>query len=488
MSIVGNLAEKMDDVLWTLSGIPGYISLEVKSSMLAHKMIKEEKKAQKEKSESTTDFREVDTSDLKNEKKETKNEIKKALDSINYDANCDPEFIKRINEICEDNNALKVVLVAKATNTAKWIQYGFYYLTDPDAKLVPVLEDKTKELLNGLATMFGFSKIYESAGIADLEKFDPNSSKFNIKLPYFLSLKEINENAKAYIVQMEDRKEQFRAEAEHPEDDQTIDDFSSESKTPTFTVDNEKIIHPIFFTKKEAKTDESWVKHGNGISDEMFKKLENNLSEFLDGTEYRYEACDNGLINLFIKRKIIAGYAQDLYTIDPGIVMGKDKFYILGKIPGDTIFVSVDHKSIVRNILESKFYTLYPNEIQEVAMDYFHNNNIYRYMDMSNTGFLNNLDQDSYQKLGKKLTFIINQLKSLNDGITDIPRFRFDKFKSVDEFSIISDDKTKSPLKDTNETSSVINSGLKFEVSGDNVTQKLNDLSINYKIDKYGEI
>lgn len=488
---LGNLAEKLDDALWVISGIPGYIRLDVKSTIGARKILKEEKKAVKEaekaKENQETDFKEVDTGDLSNEKKETKSEIKKALSTINYSSFDGTDLGNQIDKIAQDNNALKIILVAKATNTSKWIQYALYYMSDPDAKLVAAVEPKTKEFLNGISTMFGFGKMYESADTADLEVFDPKSEKFNIKLAYLLSVEALKEKAKPYLAQIEDRKKQL--EEMQKEDDMV--DFG-ETNIPKFTTvkdEGSNIIHPIFFTKKDTNdSSEEWVKQGESISDDLFKKLEANFSEFLEGYEYRYEMCETGLINLFIKRQIITGFAQDIYTIDPGIVMGKDKFYILGRIPNDTIFVSTEHKNIVSEIFASKFYVLRPDEIQEVAMDYFCNNNIYRYIDMTDTGFLNKLDYDSYQKLGKKLTFIINQMKSLNDGITDIPRFRFDKFESVEKFSIISDDKVVSPLKNSKETSSLIAKGLTFEIDGDHVVQKMNDLSINYKIDHYAEM
>lgn len=497
MKSIGNLAEKIDDAFWVLSGVPGYISLDVKSSLRARKMIKEEKKKEKElknqenkKAAASGDFREVDGDDVanpKNEKKETKAEIKRALSVIDYSSFEGTNLGQRINDLCDGNEALKLIFVARATNTSKWIQYALYYMSDPDAKLVQAMDNRTREFLNGIVTMFGFDKMYESAGIADIETCDPDSPKFTTSSPYMLSIEGLKEKAKCYMVQMESRKEQLKAESEHPEEDEIVD-FAKGSNIPNFVKDenNDKIIHPIFF--KKENDEEEWKKQGNGISDEMFEKLEENFSDILKGYEYRYEKADTGMINLFIKRNIVTGFAQDIYTIDPGIVMGKGKFYILARIPNDTIFVSSDHKDIISKVIGQKFYVLYPNEIQEVAMDYFYNNNIYRYVDMSNTEFLNDLNSVSYQNVGKKLTFIINQLRSLSDGLTDLPRFRFDSFESADKFSIVSDEKVVSPLSTTGETSSEIANGLRFEIDGDNVIQKINDLSINYKIDKYGEL
>lgn len=496
---MGNLAEKIDDIFWVLSGVPGYISLDLRTSARARKMVKEEKKKEKELKEKdqmdateTGDFKEVDNEDVanpKNEKKETKAEIKKALSTINYSSFDGTDLGTKINDLCDGNEALKLIFIARATNTSKWIQYALYYMTDPDAKLVQVKDNRTKEFLNGIVNMFGFDKIYESANIADIELCDPASDKFIVSSPYLLSIDGLKEKAKPYEAQMESRKEQFKAEAEHPEEEEEPVDFGSNSNIPNFVKDEDqtKIIHPVFFKKENME--EKWEKQGTGISDEMFEKLEKNFSDVLNGNEYRYEMAETGMINLFIKRNIVSGFAQDIYTIDPGIVMGKGKFCILARIPNDTIFVSSDHKNILTKVIGQKFYVLYPDEIQEVAMDYFYNNNIYRYVDMSNTEFLNDLDNNSYQNVGKKLTFIINQLRSLDDGLSsDLPRFRFDSFESADKFSIISDEKVISPLSATGETSSEITPGLRFEINGDNVIQKINDLSINYKIDKYGEL
>ena len=169
MKSIGNLAEKIDDAFWVLSGVPGYISLDVKSSLRARKMIKEEKKKEKElkdqekkKAAASGDFREVDGDDVanpKNEKKETKAEIKRALSVIDYSSFEGTNLGQRINDLCDGNEALKLIFVARATNTSKWIQYALYYMSDPDAKLVQAMDNRTREFLNGIVTMFGFDKM-----------------------------------------------------------------------------------------------------------------------------------------------------------------------------------------------------------------------------------------------------------------------------------------------------------------------------------------
>jgi hypothetical protein len=162
--------------------------------------------------------------------------------------------------------------------------------------------------------------------------------------------------------------------------------------------------------------------------------------------------------------------------------MGKGKIYILANVPTDTLFVSTEHKDIIRKVLSDKDYVLNPSEIQKVIQDYFRNMNIYRYIDMNKTEFLSKINEENFQKLGKKLTFIINQ------KINNECRFRFLNWESVDKFAIISDSSVKSPLSSTGETSDKISEGLTYIVEGDNITQKMGDKINMLQIQQYGDM
>ena len=440
------------------------------------------------------------TSKEEDVKTETKTEEKRSEDK-----NTDPssEVIDNVDIVADGNTFIKMQMLSKIKATNKLIEYTIYYMTADGASLLK-LTDEEKKFVNGIADFFEFGKIYESAEVADITLYDldnKNIKKETLQLaPFILSMKELEiKKTETTMERIKQRKEQINAESEHPEDDvpepeeSTTETKTEETKSEDENIipdlvkedDLDKIVKPIFINNEKLDTPLTFTKQGN-LSKEEFEKLENHLSKYLDGVDYRYDK-DGDLYNLYITRD--PRYTiEDIYVIDNGKVMGRDKIYILANVPNDTVFVSVDdHEDIVKNVLANKFYILNPNEFQQVIEDYFNNLTLYSYIDMSNTGFLNKLSKDDFIKLGKKLTFIINKVKE-QTKTSQPPRFRFKKWKSVNDFSIVSDGKVISPLENTGETSAVIVDGLTFIVKGDKITQKLKDGSIEYTIEKYNEL
>ena len=209
----------------------------------------------------------------------------------------------------------------------------------------------------------------------------------------------------------------------------------------------------------------------------MFNILLDKLPVEWNGYE-----IDGDFINIHIYKKD----KKETYVIDPGCFMGKGKIYVLANMANDKLPVSTEHKDILRKVLSDSSYVLSANEAQKVLEDYFRNTNIYRYIDMNKTEFLNKISDEDFQKLGKKLTFIINQTPATNGR--ELPRFRFLNWESVDKFTIISDSSVKSPLSSTGETSNNITEGLTYIVEGDNITQKMGDKTNILKIQQYGDM
>ena len=119
---------------------------------------------------------------------------------------------------------------------------------------------------------------------------------------------------------------------------------------------------------------------------------------------------------------------------------------------------------------------------------YFRNTNIYRYVDMSNTESLKDIPEVLFQKLGKKLTFVLNFMRSKDPTAYDLPRLRFDNFKSIDEFDLVSDYQAKSQMIITNESSAIVAEGLRISVRGDEITHVFNGVVDTLKIENYAAL
>lgn len=482
---------KIENLLWEVKLIPTQIEVAYKSNkaMKDPDYIKNLQKKKEEKALKKLE-REQKMQEKKAEREEAKSdkEVMKAAQEAAKEERGDEPFSESVSNhittLGADNSLKTIQLIKKAGDTNKIIQFACYYMSNENAKLIK-LSEKEREICNGIADIFNFGKIYESAGVANLKLYDADYEEYLPASNYILSIKDIEsrKNDFVFIENMKKRKEQLA----------NTDDLNEETEQNAHTIwqsDEDGIVHPVFIPEdgnvkpfEEAKKNSQ----GAGISDELFKSLENVFVPILGIDEHRYEMLDNGLVRLFITRPEYN--VEEFYTVDPGLVMGAGKIYILANIGNDTLFVSTDHKDIVKNILSSAFYVLNATEVQEVLQDYFRNMNIYRYVDMSNTEFLKDLSEEDFQKLGKKLTFILSKIVLQNDGaVSETPRFRFNYWNGVDDFIIISDPTVKSPLKETNETSSIICEGLMFEVKGDDVTQRLKTNVIEYHIDKYRDI
>ena len=471
---------KIQNVLWEIKLIPTTIEVAYKSNkcMKDPSYIEKLDKKRQEKEE-----RKAAKQDKKLEK-----EMFKAAREQSYEQSKEPfsESVKaEIQELTKDdpNGLNRLNLVGKAVETNKLIQYAFFYMTNEKAEIIKLKGQIEREIVNGISELLEFGKIYESEAVANLNLYDSESEEYLVNSNYLLSVKDIlaKKNDSAFMEKMQERKEQLWAEAEHPTEDEP------ENGTSKWYTDENGIVHPIFVVSDdENKPLEEAPVQGVGISDELFSKLQEAFEPFLADSKYRYELFGD-LVKLYITRE--QSGVEEFYIVDPGYVMGCGKVYLLANIGNDTLFVSTDHVDIIKNILSTAFYILRPEEIQSVIQNYFRNMAIYRYVDMTGTDFLKDLNADDFQKLGKKLTFIINQVSKQNgNGNVDLPRFRFNYWNGIDDFLIISDPTVKSPLAMTNETSVVICEGLMFEVKGDDITQRLKGSMIQYHIDKYGDM
>lgn len=474
MSTASVLAKgKMQSIAFELSVLPRRVEYAVLARKVAKKnSTKEEEKKQKK--------------EEKAKAKKMEKEAEKAFKEDNTD-DLSEQIMQDIIVLSGDDTIKSLNIIKKANDAKKLIQYAYFYMTDERADLIKKNQIE-REVINGIAAIFEFGKIYDSAAIADLKRYDLSyKDDFNEMGKYLFCIADLiaKKQDVIFMEKLQKRKEQLAAEKESPQDD--VPEEEDAKASSSWQTDENGVVHPVFIPKdpvtldKEAKKEELPIQ-GAGISDELFKKLEDAFTPLVG--KHRYELQNNGMITLFVTRDI---GLEEFYTVDPGLVMGKDKLYVMGRAENDVLFVSTEHTDIVKNILGSAFYALTAQEIQKVIVEYFRNMKIYKYLDMSNTGFMNKLSEADFQKFGKKITFILSKVQQQSEGI-DMPRFRINHWGSVDDFIIISDPSVKSPLTEINETSAIICEGLIYEVKGDKVIQHYKGSVIEYVIEKYGDM
>lgn len=521
--------------VWELSLIPTRIGLEIEANKILHEKKKAEKAAQKKhidkdvekmvkesvedeivkeaeetvkeetretvketKSKKFTFGPKVKAAMCKNKdrraaKKVRKSEVKKAFDKAKQEADPVPEHVaEEVVKMSQNDVLLRTQYLDKVYRTQELVNYAFYYMSTPDAKLVPMEHQVQREIINAVAAVYEFGKIYDSAGIANLRKYDPTcKDEYLSTNKYLLTLADIEskKNDPAFLESMMKRKEQLLAESECPQDDPAEEESLEATYVEPEDIVNEEeldevIKKPLFTVGKDFPLEKEVSVQGEGISDELFNKMESVFVPLLNGTKHRYVLDSTGMILLMVTRET---GVEERYVVDPGIVMGKGKISVLCKLNNDTLFVSEDHPEILQRALNTAFYILLPQEAQKVIADYFRNMSLYKYIDMTNTEKLNELSEEDFQKLGKKLTFILNKVAEQGQGM-DLPRFRFNYWNGVDDFMIISDPAVKSPLAFMNETSPITCDGLIYEVKGDTVIQTFKDSRIEYRINKYGDM
>lgn len=493
----------LENLWWDIKMIPMQVEIAYKSD----KYMREHCKSNNNNNNATSQSQKASEPTSREEKKHDDNVMKMAKESAESDRKEDftPSVENYIIEVTKDSTASdfinRVTLVNKAIETNKLIQFAMFYMTDDRADLIkrPQIE---REIINGIAALFNFGKIYPNDGVSSLKMYDPEyEADFCNTCKFILSICDIAKklNDPVFVEKMMKRKEQLAIV--DAKDDSIIDVDnvgSTESKTEEsesknnsrWQTDADGIIHPVFFTEDAPdatinnETEEVVKPQYIGLTDDEIVKLEEAFGTATDAP-HRFEKTGD-LINMYISRNNYGD--EDVYLIDPGIIMGSGKYYVMAttNVNGDTIFVSSEHNDIVKNILSSKFYILTPEECQIVFEHYFRNMVIYRYIDMSNTEFLNSLSREDFEKLGKKLSYILNTMSKNNNTGNDLPRMRFNYWNGVDDFIIISDPDVKSPIPDTGK---VIMEGLMFQVNGDDVSQRINNQEVyKYHISKYGDM
>lgn len=444
----------IDNFLWNVRIIPTRIELEFKT----RKAVRDPEYLKKKK----------EKQEAKEQKKQDKEVMKMAEEAANQDRNelYSDSVRDSIVEITKDDEspARRIKLINRACDTNKLIQFATFYMTDDRGQLMNHKQIE-KEIINGIAALFEFGKIYEDAGVSSLVMYDFEcKDDYLTTSKYLLSIEDIMSRKKdpVFMEKLTKRKQHLNGVEENV--------TKEEQKKSSWVTDENGIVHPIFIAKEPIILNEDiGPVQGYGISDELFNRLESEFSEILT-MKHRYE-INGDLITLFVYKNGI----EEFFTIDPGIIMGLGRFGIIAKIQGnDEIIVPLECKDIVKNIITNSFYVLTAEEIQTVLGYYFSNMNIYRYIDMSFTEKITGLSKDDMGILENKLSFIISKMREVSPQ-AELPRLRFNHWSSVNDFMLISDPNVKSPLAYKGDTSPVICEGLLFQIDGNNIIQRFNN-------------
>lgn len=258
-----------------------------------------------------------------------------------------------------------------------------------------------------------------------------------------------------------------------------------EFERATLTAHGEKDpdpVVPLVFINKNMELG----KHQN-VTKQQIAALNKALAGIIEQYQYQFNGI-NGLIELVIQ----TDGRFDSYKIDPGTIIGNG-YNLIYQVNNMTYYINISkHKDIVAKILANRYYMLTPQEFQLIAQDIFTNPMIYAMVDMSKgPEFLPKISPEEFNKLGKKLTFIMNldwsKFADGRDGLIPCGRLRFRSFKSIDDFTLVSDNKCKTPLPGV--LWSNVSEGLSVKVVGNDIIVKKGEAEPKkYTITSYNEM
>ena len=230
-------------------------------------------------------------------------------------------------------------------------------------------------------------------------------------------------------------------------------------------------IHPDYSIKIEEKVPFDFILLGLGVPEKytptksVLNKIKTELSKISGGIKIEVVANgDLAYATFFYKDHM------NHYFIDPNIVIGNGyNMFCNTPIPNDSILVNFKHKDILKKAIADPQYILTTDEILICQRDMFMNPNIYYRIDMFDVAkFFGKLSGEDFNRLGKKLS-AISTINFALFHLPDDPRLRIKTFTNVDEFTLVSDNKTHSPLLDRHETASQIVYGLELKINEDEI-------------------
>ena len=362
------------------------------------------------------------------------------------------------------NKLVQLDFISKGIETNQWIRFAIYYMTDPLANQIMFADTESRELVNGITTLAGFGKVYESEDIADINLIDSSQLGFDYTGRFLLHKPELIDflstpHFQAVMHSKIIRREQILKAASMVEEQKYLDgvvteiipeDNKKSYSNPAFDILNSQdntISNPLFIIRDDpdsiipiefgSKEVPIVPKRGVNVPVDVYDKFETVFRYFLpETTRYHYENI-NGFYYLYITRK--ESGAEEYYILDDGSIMGGKEVSILANYINNgiesAIFVNINkHPAIVSRVLERTLFNyLTPDEVVECKADHLYNTVLYHNFDFHNTEFYDSLDEK------QKYDFEVALLGIMQLDITKNVRMRFDQFIDSNHFTVVSD-------------------------------------------------
>lgn len=406
------------------------------------------------------------------EGKEGEKELNKANDKINNI--CKFEF-DTIQSAAKRMGINPFELTKKYNATKKWINYAVYFMTHSNSNIIKT-DDETELFVNAVSNMAGYGPIYDDAGVGDINMYDIINPNYNPDEKFALCLDSLKSELKdaSFKLYMSNTKD-IRAISTSKE----IGDIPKIKPEDMHSINDLDKPYKPFTTTNDQSADFKFNSKGFGISDELFERLEKSFGKFLKGNKnYQYSIKNNGMIKLTVA---YPNYFRE-FDIDNGSAFGGTNMRIKCNFFTDQgafwLFVDPEKAPKTVGVLFSSEQPItgMENQLRDLL-----NPEVYTFIDFSDTAWFDNLSQSEKAELDTKLCYAVSDLRTIMNasfGDVDInlyPRFRFNNFKSVKDFELISDDKVKCTIKDTTDYAATnVTDNISYRIHGDNVIGTFN--------------
>lgn len=222
-----------------------------------------------------------------------------------------------------------------------------------------------------------------------------------------------------------------------------------------------KRIRKYQYKKTEANPEkpiDPVVQNRNTMNDEpnnvTFKKIDEAFGSLLDGKHHTYAAFGN-YVGMYIDGVIDMNGQPHPFLIDPNMIIGNGYCLLAVASTTGTCLINIaEHRDIVKKIIENYNYILNDEEYRNIKKGQFINEELYAILDMSGmSDNIKSMSDKDMKLLEDKLNHIFGIKNPVFLGLQFIPRFRFSVFKSINDFTLVSDSKVKTQCEQLKQTS-----------------------------------
>lgn len=246
----------------------------------------------------------------------------------------------------------------------------------------------------------------------------------------------------------------------------SIEDIKNNIVDPIHTVSPDSVKMKVGFTDKEREK----------LLKELYSAFTDIMSDHVDSDGKKLY-----VINILQETAELRVTDKDMsainrYRIDPGTIVGNGFNLVYyyndpttGKV-NDYVYVNVKkHADLVKKIIDDPGYALTPGQVTDCSCDMMLNSNIYYFIDMPSFGkHIAGLNAANMLKLERKLTAATNILLNANQ-ITNSARMRLSEWKSLNDFTLVSDGECRSPLAANGMTCPDVVVGLTMHIVKDQI-------------------